>query len=64
MHSQKLNRPRPELVLPGLHLQIPLDIPDRPRRPKIKPRPVRTTVYFGAESTSQVIIRRATKQRL
>jgi hypothetical protein len=36
----------PFVVPPGLHLQLPLDIPDFARRTKVKPRPVRQVLYF------------------
>jgi hypothetical protein len=58
MHSQKANPTRLEPTATDLHLQIPLNIPDHRRRPRNKPRPVRTTVYFAEESTMSVPIRR------
>lgn len=56
MRETKLNRPVRGLV-PGLELQIPLDIPDQQRRPRIKPRPVRAAVYFDGDSWKPPIVR-------
>lgn len=56
MRETKLNRPVRGLVA-GMELQIPLDIPDQHRRPRIKPRPVRAAIYFDEDSWKPPIVR-------
>jgi len=61
MHSQKQDRIPLVSTPPGLHLQIPLDIPDRWRRPKIKPRRTNAMLYLNREKAQPKILTETTR---